>query len=202
MRVAIGAPTLGALCVVLLSACSLFSPVKTETRKSLLDSVPLETPSEKTREATLLVMIPETAPVYATTQMAYSTEAHQVAYFSQNEWAATPSQMIQPLIVETLRNTHLFSAVLSPPDSGRHTLALRTDILELRQDFTSEPATLRLSMRVQLYRESTNQVVATTELSAAEPMTQQDSRAGVVAANKATATLLGELAKFVVDNTD
>src|SRR6476646_1095177 len=111
MRIAIGAPTLGVLCVVLLSACSLFSPVKTETRKSLLDSVPLETPSEKTREATLLVLIPETAPVYATTQMAYTTEAHQVAYFSQNEWAATPSQMIQPLIVETLRNTHLFSAV-------------------------------------------------------------------------------------------
>ena len=33
-------------------------------------------------------------------------------------------------------------------------------------------------------------------------MTERDPYAGVVAANKATATLLGELAKFVVENTD
>jgi len=202
MRVEIGWPILSTLCVVLLSGCALFSPVTTDTRKSVLDSVPLEAPSEKTHEATLLVLLPETAPVYATTQMAYSTQAHQIAYFSRNEWAATPSQMIQPLIVETLRNTHFFSAVLSPPDSGRHTLALRTEILELKQDFTSEPAMLRLAMRVHLYREATNQVVATRELSAGEPMTERDPYAGVVAANKATATLLGELAKFVVENTD
>ena len=36
-----------------------------------------------------------------TTQMAYSTEAYQIAYFAKNEWAETPSQMIQPLIVKT-----------------------------------------------------------------------------------------------------
>lgn len=202
MRVAIGLPTLGMLCVVLLSGCALFSPVTMDTSKSLLDSIPLDVPSAKTREATLLVLVPETAPVYATTQMAYSTRAYQIAYFSQNEWAATPSQMIQPLIVETLRNTHLFSAVLSPPDFGRHSLALRTEILELKQDFAAEPAMLRLAMRVYLYRETTNQVVATRDLSVREPMAERNPHAGVVAANKATATLLLELAKFVVENAD
>lgn len=202
MRVAIGLPTLSTLCVVILSGCALLSPVSTDTSKSVLDSIPNAVPSEDTHEATLLVLVPETAPVYATTQMAYSTQTHQIAYFSRNEWAATPAQMIQPLIVETLRDTHCFREILSPPDFGRHTLALRTQILELKQDFTLEPAMLRLAMRAYVYREATNEVVATRELSVQEPMAERNPYAGVVAANNAMATLLRELAKFVVESTD
>jgi cholesterol transport system auxiliary component len=71
-----------------------------------------------------LVLVPETEALYATTQMAYTIQAYQIAYFSENEWAETPSQMIQPLIVETLRHTHYFSEVMSVPDFGRHTFAL------------------------------------------------------------------------------
>jgi cholesterol transport system auxiliary component len=141
-------------------------------------------------------------PAYATTQMAYSTQAYQIAYFSKNEWAETPSQMIQPLIVKTLRNTHYFSEVLSPPDFGRHTFALRIEILELKQDFTSEPAMLQLAMHIYLSREATNQIVATKELSVREPMPERNPYAGVVAANEAMPKLLRELAKFVVEKAD
>jgi cholesterol transport system auxiliary component len=202
MRVSTGLPTLSTLCIGLLSGCSLFQPVSTETTKNLLDSVPHQVPSGKPLEADLLVLVPDTAPVYATTRMAYSTRTHQIAYFSRNEWAGTPTQMIQPLIVETLRDTHHFREVLSPPDFRRHALALRTEILELEQDFTFEPAMLRLAMRAQVYREATNEVVATRELSVQEPMAERTPYAGVVAANKAMAALLHQLAKFVVESTD
>ena len=202
MRVGIGMSALCSLCVVFLSGCTLFSPVTTETTKFVLASLPHDPPAEQTHEATLVVLVPETAPLYATTQMAYSTGPYQIAYFSRNEWAATPSQMMQPLIVETLRDTHSFSDVMSPPDFGRHTFALRTEILELKQDFTSEPATLRLAMRISVSRESTNQVIGTRELSAQEPMTERDPQAGVAAANKAMVTLLHELAKFVVETAN
>jgi len=202
MRVVIGMPTLGTLCVVLLSGCALFSPVTMDTTRHVLASIPHDLATEKTHEATLLVLTPESAPVYATTQMAYSTAAYQIAYFTRNEWAETPSQMIQPLIVETLRETRYFSEVLSPPDFGRHTLALRTEIREFKQDFTSEPAMLQLTMRAYLVREATNQVVATRDLSVREPMAERTPDAGVAAANKATATLLHELAEFVIGNAD
>jgi cholesterol transport system auxiliary component len=189
-------------CVVLFSGCTLFSPVNIDTKKYVLNNIPLDLPSEETHSATLLVLVPETMPAYATTQMAYSTEAHQIAYFSKNEWAQTPSQMIQPLIVETLRNTHYFSEVLSPPYFGRHTFALRIEILELKQDFASEPAMLQLAIRIDLSREATNQVVATKELSVQEPMPQRNAYAGVVAANEAMSKLLRELATFVVEKAD
>jgi cholesterol transport system auxiliary component len=189
-------------CVMFFSGCTLFSPVDTDTKKYVLNDIPLDLPSEKTHSAILLVLVPDSMPAYATTQMAYSTQAYQIAYFSKNEWAEKPSQMIQPLIVKTLRNTHYFSEVLSPPYFGRHTFALHIEILELKQDFTSEPAMLQLTMRIYLSREATNQIVATKELSVREPMLERNPYAGVVAANEAMPKLLRELAKFVVETAD
>ena len=207
MTVDVGRTALNALCLVLFSGCALFSPVRIDTKKNVLNNVPLDLPSENARSApprsaTLLVLIPETAPVYATTQMAYTTRAYQIAYFGQNEWAETPSQMIQPLIVKTLQNTHYFSEILSPPSVGRHTFSLRIEIQELMQDFTSTPAMLQLTMRFYLIREETNQVIGTNELSMREPMSERNPYAGVVAANEALAKLLRELAKFVVEKAD
>jgi cholesterol transport system auxiliary component len=201
VKIDMGRPALIA-CVVLFSGCALFSPVKIDKKKNVLNNTPLDLPSETTRSATLLVLVPETMPAYATTQMAYSTQAYQIAYFSQNEWAETPSQMIQPLIVKTLRSTHYFSEVMSPPYFGHHTFALHVEILELKQDFTSEPATLQLAMRIYLSREPTNQIIATKELSVREPMSERNPYAGVVAANEAMPKLLRELAKFVVEKAD
>jgi cholesterol transport system auxiliary component len=189
-------------CAVFFAGCTLFSPVNGDTRRNVLNNIPLDLPGQKTHSATLLVLVPETMPAYATTQMAYSTQAYQIAYFSKNEWAETPAQMIQPLIVRTLRSSRYFSEVLSPPDFGRHTFALRVEILELCQDFTSEPAMLKLAMRISLSREATNQVVATRELTVREPMPERSPYAGVVAANEAVSKLLRELAEFVAEKAE
>lgn len=199
MKVGMGSMALNALCVGLFSGCTLFSPIKIDTAKNVLEHVPLDLPSEKTHSVTLLVLVPEATPVYATTQMAYTTQAYQVAYFSQNEWAETPAQMIQPLVVTALSNTHYFSEVLASPHFGRHTFVLRSEILELKQDFTSEPAMLQLAIRFHLSREATNQVIATKELSVREPMRERNPHAGVVAANEAMAKVLRELASFIIE---
>lgn len=195
-----GGAAIGALCIVSLTGCTLLSPVNTNTKKYTLTTIPGDLPTERTHSATLLVLVPETAPAYATPRMAYSTEKYQIAYFSQNEWAETPAQMMQSLIVETLRRTRYFSDVLSPPNFGRYTFSLRTEIVELRQDFTSDPAVLRLTMRFHLRREATNQLIATKELSAQELLSERSPYAGVVAANEATGRLLRELARFVIEN--
>jgi cholesterol transport system auxiliary component len=189
-------------CILFLAGCTLFSPLNIDTKKNVLNSIPLDLPVERTHPATLLVLNPETIPAYATTKMAYSTQAYQIGYFTKNEWAETPSQMIQPLIVQTLRDTHYFSDVLSPPYFGRHTFGLRVEILELKQDFTSTPATLQLALRISLSRDATNQIVATKELSISQPMSERNPYAGVVAANEAMLTLLRALAKFVVEKAD
>jgi cholesterol transport system auxiliary component len=191
-----------ALCVSILSSCSLLSPIQIETKKNVLTKIPIDLPQQESRAASLSVLIPDTKPIYDTTQMAYTIQPYQIAYFSQNEWGETPSQMIQALIVQTIQNTHYFSAVQSQPHFGRHTFALRTQILEIKQDFTSNPPMLELAMRFQLSREATDQIIATKELSVREPMLEKTAYAGVVAANDATAKLLRELARFIVEKAD
>jgi cholesterol transport system auxiliary component len=188
--------------VLFCSGCTLFSPVNTETTKNVLNTVPLDVPSEKGHPATLLVLVPETTAAYATTQMAYSTRPYQIAYYAKNEWVETPSQMIQPLVVATLRSTHYFSEVLPAPYFGSHTFGLRIEVLELEQDFTSEPPVLRLAMRVSLSRDATNEIVATKDLSVNQPMRERNPHAGVVAANEAMPNLLRDLASFVVEKAD
>jgi cholesterol transport system auxiliary component len=191
-----------ALSVPTASSCAPLSPARIETKKEVLNKIPPALPQQETRAVTLLVFPPETSPLYDTTQIAYTIRPYQIAYFSQHEWGETPSRMLQPLLVRTLQNTHYFRAVLKPPYSGRYTYSLRTEILELMQDFTSEPATLQLSLRVRLSNDTANRIIATKEISLREPMQQKTPYAGVMAANDATAKALQKVTEFVLEKTD
>jgi cholesterol transport system auxiliary component len=182
-----------------LAGCALLSPAHLESTKAVLNKLPAELPQPGARTASVLVFPPETKPVYDTTQMAYTTQAYQVAYFSRHEWAETPSQMVQPLLVATLRRTRAFSAVLMPPHVGRVSYTLRCEIVELLQDFMTQPATLRLGLHVELGDDTAGRVVASKDITLREPMRQATPEAGVAAANEALAKALQELARFVLD---
>lgn len=180
-----------------LSSCSLFSPVKVDPpTKYMLNSPPPYVYSKKYRRATLLILTPETQSVYNTTQMAYSTQPHQIAYFSKNEWAATPSEMFQPLLTQTLRDTHHFHAVATQPFTGQYDYVLSTQILQLKQNFTCFPPVLQMKVNAQLIKASTNRIVATQLFSEEWPMVQRTPYAGVVAANHAAVEILRKLAAF------
>lgn len=186
------------ICIAV-GGCALLSPPETRIEKSVLNQLPGEPPHRATGGATVLVFPPTTAPVYDTVRIAYRTHPREIAYFREREWGATPSQMIYPLLVRTLENTHSFEAVLVPPYTGRYTYALRTEVLELIQDFTPQSATLVLSLRFQLTGYGANRVIATRNVSLREPMLQRNSHAGVVAANEATAKALEQMAEFVLE---
>ena len=193
--------SLAALAIALAN-CTLLSPPKIKIDKAVLNQIPLELPHREGHGSTLLVFPPETASIYDTTQMVYRDRPHQVAYFGQHEWADTPSHMLYPLVVKALENTGYFRAVLTPPYTGRYTYALRTEIVELTQDFTSQPATLVMSLRLQLTDASAAHVIATKEISQRELMQQKTPSAGVAAANEATAKALQEVAVFVLEKAD
>ena len=198
-------PALAALAGVLallslLSGCAaLLAPHEpAEIRKEVLDKLPSPVPQRPSRGALLLVLPPQSSPIYDTAEMAYRVRPHEIAFFAQHEWAETPAQMLQPLLVKTLQATGFFSAVLSPPYAGGYRYALRTQIRELVADFTSEPAAVQLSLRVEL-SDRTAARVAVKEIAVREPMQAKTPYAGVVAANEAASKALLELARFVLD---
>jgi cholesterol transport system auxiliary component len=189
------------LMTVLLSSCSLFSPVKMNSTTYLLNEIPDNVVTTRTRHITLLVMPPNALPAYNTTLMAYTTCPYQIAYFAKNQWASTPPQMLHPLIVQTMQNTPHFYAVVSPPVTGSYEYVLNTQILELLQDFTRRPAVLRFTVRAQISRVATNRVIATRVFSIKHPMRVRAPCGGVYAANIATQQLLQQLAAFSVSKT-
>ena len=180
-----------------LSGCTLFSPVKVHTEtKYTINSLPAVVSKGKQHHSVLLVLIPETSPMYDTTRMAYTIRPYQIAYFGRNQWAETPSQMLLPLIAQTLTRTHSFRAVVITPYAGHYDYILRTQILQIEQDFKYRPALLRFTLQVQLVKSINNQLVAIKELSVIEPMLQSSPYGGVLAANRATQKLLQQIAIF------
>jgi cholesterol transport system auxiliary component len=191
-----------ALGVPALPGCALLSAAKVDPETFMLNPPAPDLPqSRRCTAGTLLVFPPQAQAVYDTTQMAYTAQAHQIAYFSRHEWADTPSQMLLPLLVRALQNTRCFKSVTAPPYAYHYSHALRTDLVELLQDFTSQPATLRLVLRAQLSDDAAGRVIASREVVVREPLSQGTAEAGVVAANRATARALQEVVMFVLAAT-
>ena len=191
-----------ALAAVLSTGCTVLAPVKTGAASYVLDRVPADLPRQAAHPRTLRVLGPEAVPLYATRRMVYSSRPFEVGYFNESEWALPPAQMIQPLLVETLRRAGYVVETASAPQSGPHAFSLRTEILDLRQDFSAEPATFRIAMLFSLRRQATHQLVTAKELSASAPIREKSAYAGVVAANEAIEKLLRALAEFAASNTE
>ena len=181
------------------TACSL-QPVDVESRRELISQLPEDIPAAAPLPATLLVFLPTTNAAYDTTQIAYSEAPHELAYFARTEWAEKPAQMLHDLLVRTLERTRRFRAVVAPPYAGAVGYALNTQLLELRDDFTAEPAVVRLLVRVEL-RQGEDRAIATREFEVRQPMSAKSPYAGVAAANEAAVRVLRDIAAFVVANT-
>lgn len=184
---------------LLLQGCALLPPPEPPATLSVLDQLPADPPRRPGRAKTILVLRPEARPLYDTPQMAYTLGAHQVAYFARNQWAEPPARMLQPLLVRTLEATGAFS-VITPPHTGAPVLTLRTELVDLLQDFTQDPPVLRLALRVQLSDDASHRTLATREIALGEAMGQRTPAAGVVAANAAVAKALRELALMALEN--
>jgi len=186
------------ICVSLASCALLAPPQRVSVAQPLLSEMQSDLPHRETGGATVLVLPPQTTAAYDTRRMAYRRQPQELGYYRERQWADTPSRMLQPLLVQALEGTRSLGVVWTPPYTGHSRYALRTEILELTQDFT-QSATLVLSLRFQLMDYEGNRIVATKELNLREPMSEKTSAAGVVAANEATREALREMAAFVLD---
>lgn len=185
--------------IIVLSGCSVFSPVQTgPVTKYALDTTPQSIVRKSSNRMTLLVTQPESNPIYNTADMAYTTRSHQVSYFAKNSWVDKPGKMLQPLITQTLQNTGYFHAIVTPPFSGQYDFSLNTQLVELEQDFFGGRSVVNLIVRAQLVKKSNGHVIAAKQFAVSEPAPQNNPYGGVVAANRATARLLQQLAAFCV----
>ncbi|MCD6039832.1 MAG: hypothetical protein K0S27_1232 [Gammaproteobacteria bacterium] len=181
----------------LLSACSVFSPIKTDQPTSyLLNTLPKPITKKPKHRMTLIVAPPSASQIYNTTQMAYTLQSYQISYFAKNRWADTPAQMVHSLLVQTLQDMHYFYAVGMPPMSGYYDYVLNTQLLQFEQRFSGDLSQFIITLRVQLVKMGNNQIIATRQFTAVEPALENTPHGGVVAANRATTKILAQVARF------
>jgi cholesterol transport system auxiliary component len=180
-----------------ISSCTLLSPVHVESKNNyVLNTLPETTIKKSRRRITLFVADPSTNSLYDTRQIAYSVQPYQIGYFAKNMWVSKPSDMLQPLIVQSLQNTHYFHAVIAPPVSGQYEYSLNTQIEELLQDYTHAPGILHLTVKAEIIRMSSQKIIASKQFIITIPIPQKSPYGGVFAANKATKEMLRQLTQF------
>jgi len=185
----------------MLTGCSFFSPVKVDaSNKYVINKMPCFVPTKQKRAIVLLVTKPEVRAIYNTTLMAYTIKPYQISYYSLNQWAETPDEMFQPLLVQTMQNTHHFKAVVTPPYNGIYDYELNTEILSLLQDYTCRMPVFVMTVRAQIIKTSRNRVIATRQFTVVQPLPQRSPYGGVFAANAATAHILERMAVFSMES--
>jgi cholesterol transport system auxiliary component len=187
---------------IMLTGCSFMSPVKIDAESGyVINTAPNHVVRSHMNAHTLLVMQPETNPVYNTTRIAFTNRPYQISYYSHSHWIESPADMLAPLIAQTLQKTGHYKSVISPPFSGVYGFALRTQIKTLEVDYTRAHPALIMVIQSHIMRASDSRLLASREFKAAVPLHQCSPFGAVVAANSAAAKLLTEMAAWSVRHT-
>jgi cholesterol transport system auxiliary component len=191
-----------AAAAITITGCSMFAvDVQGPTQYSLTQTPGVHSAKHHSAKI-LLVMAPEAAPYYKTTQMAYELKPHQVSYYTRNAWAEPPAQMLQPLLVKTLQKTNHFHAIVTPPVTGNYDYMLMTQILTLRANLESCPGVYQITLRAQIIKTSSNKAIATKDITVYEPITCKSAfYSNVLAANRAVAKALAQVTAFTLRST-
>jgi cholesterol transport system auxiliary component len=184
---------------IVLTACSVFSPVKTEYIKEyMVDAKVFGSQLRKASYKTLAVSMPTAGRIYQSKEMVYSVRPHEFNYFAKNRWAEPPMQMLQPLIIQALQSTHYYKAVAPAIGPGRYDFLLNTQLVEFYQEFCEGSSVFKLTLRAQMVRVSNGNVLASKIFTVVQPAPFPNPYGGVIAANLASERMLGELSAWAL----
>ena len=160
-----------------------------------------EASSSNSQEAVLLVSVPLAEPGYETTGMVYLKRPYELEQYAVNQWADQPARMFASLLVQAMSRAGSWRAVVPLPASVRGDFRLDSYGFALQQEFTQTPSLVRAMVRVQLLNLKESSVVGTRSFEAVESAPSEDAYGGVVAANRAIARLLDDMAVWLKECT-
>ncbi len=145
----------------------------------------------------VLVSVPQARAGVDTPRMAYLRRPYEVQYYANNQWADTPAKMLAPLLVQALERTGTWRAVVQMPHTVRGEYRVDSELLAAQQEFFQNPSLFRLTLRVQLVSLRDQRVLGTRGFEAIEHAPSENAYGAVLAANRALATLLDQVANWL-----
>lgn len=146
---------------------------------------------------TLLVSKPEANEPYQGDDMLYINAPYQLKPFAKNRWVAPPADMLAPLMVTSLQNSHQFKAVVDDSYNGDVTYRLETRLLQLNQSFLKRPSEVSLVVMAYLIDDRSNRVLRSKRFVLKAKAPSDSPNGGVLAANQATRDFLNQLQRFI-----
>lgn len=183
--------------LALLGGCSPLQPVRNEALNTYVLQAQFQSrAAAETGAPVLLVSRPKAHPGFDSPRMAYVRKAHELEYFTRNQWVDTPEKMLAPLLVQAFEASGAFGAVSQAAGGVAAQLRLDSEIVHLQQEFTAAPSRVRFTLRTQLVDVAGRRIMATREFDVTENAASDDPYGGVVAANKAVQRALSEAAAY------
>ena len=181
--------------VLFLSACS---PVKLPgvASYSLTSLHAKKAPGRSRTNITLGVTAPSASPGYETSDMIYMITPYQLSSFALHKWVAPPAQMILPIVVQAIRSTGYFKAVVSAPYSATTNYRMDFQLLKLQQEFLLPKSKVRMQVQVNLFNNRTSKIIASRRFNVLVPAASNTPYSGVLAANKAITQIASQIARF------
>lgn len=163
----------------------------------------LEAPGEPakaraTRAATLFIASTTAAGFYDAQPIAFSRQPGSRGYYQLNRWTERPSRRIHALLLERLRQSGGFEAVVGPSASGlRGDLVLETRLEELYHDAATRPGTARVTLSATLTDPAQRELVARRSFTRSAPAASYDAAGAVAGFNQAVGALLDDVVAWV-----
>ena len=189
------------LCVALLSSCAILPGGKPAVSRNVVYLLETRLPASEVEAKpgchVVVVNPPENAPGHTGRQMLYQRNPNQIERFAFSRWAASPAVMIEPLLLDALRRSNRYDAVLASPAPVRADLRIENDNLWLIQRFDGEGSYIELRMSSQIYVPVARRLIASQDFSYREQTGDATPAGGVLAAERAVQRLLRDFREFV-----
>ena len=145
----------------------------------------------------LMVSLPLAEPGFETPRMMYVKRPYELEHYALNQWADQPARMFASLMVQALGRTGSWRAVVPAPGSILGDFRLDSYGFALQQEFMQNPSLVRVAVRAQVVEVKESRLVGARVFEVVEKAQSDDAYGGVVAANRAIAALLDDLALWL-----
>jgi cholesterol transport system auxiliary component len=158
---------------------------------------PAPTPELVSGSGSILVQRPEAGPGLASERIALLRSGQRFDFYAASRWAAPAPDVVESVLVDTLRATGLFSAVFddSAPVAPRYNL--RCNLRRFEADYTQggSPPTEFVTLDCTLGRHRDRALLSSFTASGSAVASDDRLSAVVAAFESATATAMGELGR-------
>jgi cholesterol transport system auxiliary component len=145
----------------------------------------------------LVVGVPQAAAGFEQPRIAYLRRPSEVSYYAAHVWVDTPSRMVMPLLVRSLETAGLWRVVVPMPTGIRGDYQLDLSGLLVQQEFLQQPSRSRVRVRAHLLDVKAQRVMGARNFEALEPAPTEDAYGGVLAADRALATVLATMNQWM-----